>query len=69
MTLAFKVRAMTTKPPPIPPSNRSPKEHGQARPRPTETGRRKGGAPNLKEQGRQGNVAQNTTNQGYQQDR
>ena len=62
---------MTAKPPPIPPENRSPKGpqggpdisddtpgHGNMN-RPS----------NLAEQDRQGNIKQNTTNQGYQQDR
>jgi hypothetical protein len=61
---------MTGKSRPIPPENRSDKgpggaasagldqdQHGQERTR------------NLAEQGRQGNIKQNTTNQGYQQDR
>jgi hypothetical protein len=54
--------------PPIPPGNRSPKGPGaqadvssrDAKPGPPE---------NLAEQGQQGNIKQNTTNQGYQQDR
>ncbi len=53
--------------PPVPPENRSPKGPGadpnapadeQAPPR-----------ENLGQQGRQGNIRQNTHNQGYQQDR
>jgi hypothetical protein len=55
--------------PPVPPANRSPKGPGldpavrAVDPQPDERQR------NLAEQGRQGNVKQNTTNQGYQQDR
>ena len=58
-----------TKTPPIPPQNRSTKGVGSdeanvgakdAKPAPRE---------NLAEQGRQGNIRQNTTNQGRQQDR
>jgi hypothetical protein len=60
-----------TKMPPIPPDNRSPKgpgsepvaDSGKSVPD-TEARKR-----NLAEQGRQGNIKQNTTNQGYQQDR
>lgn len=57
--------------PPIPPANRSPKgTGGGAKLAPQGGG---GGAPaderNLAEQDRQGNIRQNTTNQGYQQDR
>jgi hypothetical protein len=62
---------MTSRPPPVPPASRSPKGPGdQALPATAED--RKGAEPvpeNLKEQDRQGNVRQNTTNQGYQQDR
>lgn len=57
--------------PPVPPANRSPKGPG---------GPAKGAVQtdadipdprqrNLAEQGRQGNIKQNTTNQGHQQDR
>jgi hypothetical protein len=58
-----------TKPPPTPPDNRSPKGTGDDKP--AETGTHKAGPtnPNTREQGRQGNIKQNTTNQGYQQDR
>ena len=60
--------------PPVPPENRSPKDIGSN----TNSGAKhkkpardpKSGRPeNLAEQGRQGNIKQNTTNQGYQQDR
>jgi hypothetical protein len=57
-----------SKMPPIPADNSSPKGPGidetapcqDPKPAPRE---------NLAEQGRQGNIKQNTTNQGYQQDR
>jgi len=59
-----------TKTPPVPPENRSPKEPPDAH---------KHAAPDSKapkerdidpeKQGQQGNTQQNTTNQGYQQDR
>jgi len=57
-----------TKPPPVPPQNRSPKGVGSKNKIPTEDPKpdRK---ENLAEQGHQGNIKQNTTNQGYQQDR
>ncbi len=60
---------MTAKPPPVPPEQRSPKGPGGAEPR--KSGEASGAEkePNLAEQGRQGNLKQNTTNQGYQQDR
>lgn len=61
---------MTSKKPPVPPQNQSPKgtgddkqmsadqaSHGQQR------------VQNPDQQGQQGNIKQNTTNQGYQQDR
>jgi hypothetical protein len=64
---------MTKKTPPIPPAGRSPKgpttrpdadngENAQV----TETDKR---MRNLEQQGHQANIAQNTRNQGYQQDR
>jgi hypothetical protein len=61
-----------SKVPPVPPANRSPKGPG-ADPnvkledqKPADTG---SASKNLAEQDRQGNIKQNTTNQGYQQDR
>jgi hypothetical protein len=54
--------------PPVPPEQRSPKGPGSnpnvikdEQPSPSDR--------NLREQGRQGNIYQNTHNQGYQQDR
>lgn len=55
--------------PPVPPANRSPKGPGDAPQVKTDTSRHKGPPENLSEQGRQGNIKQNTSNQGYQQDR
>ena len=58
---------MVTRHPPVPPENRSPKKKGgdnRAENKETQPERE-----NLKEQGRQGNIYQNTRNQGYQQDR
>ena len=57
-----------SKMPPVPPANRSPKGPGGAARPDTDTSKEQ--APeNLDEQGRHGNIKQNTTNQGYQQDR
>jgi hypothetical protein len=59
---------MTQRPPPVPPGNRSPKGPGNAVEPDTDS--TKGRRPaNLKEQDQQGNTAQNTHHQGYQQDR
>jgi len=60
---------MTAKPPPVPPENQSDKGPGGSPRAPTDTSRHKPTVENLRQQGRQGNIAQNTTNQGYQQDR
>jgi hypothetical protein len=62
---------MTRRLPPVPPASRSPKGPGDQAEPPTATdGKRGDQAPeNLKEQDRQDNIKQNTTNQGYQQDR
>jgi hypothetical protein len=60
---------MTNRAPPVPPANRSSKGPGDAPEVPTDTSKRKQAPENLGEQGRQGNISQNTTNQGYQQDR
>jgi hypothetical protein len=63
------MESQMSKLPPVPPANRSPKGPGIdpnveiADTNPDERVR------NLAEQGRQGNIKQNTTNQGYQQDR
>ena len=63
--------------PPVPPANRSPKGPGP-QDQPGGSGdlgaevaeaNKAGRDRNLGEQGRQGNIAQNTRNQGYQQDR
>lgn len=56
--------------PPVPPENQSHKGSGEHRK--SDTGAAKGDHSrerNLAEQGRQGNIRQNTTHQGYQQDR
>lgn len=59
---------MSSRPPPVPPANRSDKGPRSDPPRKGEAPGR--GVPgNLAEQDRQGNIKQNTTNQGHQQDR
>jgi hypothetical protein len=62
---------MTSRPPPVPPASRRPKGPGNQAEPPTSTNEERGDqAPaNLKEQHRQGNIKQHTTNQGYQQAR
>jgi hypothetical protein len=54
--------------PPVPPANRSNKGTGSA-PEPRKDAIKEKPPKNLREQGEQGNIKQNTTNQGYQQDR
>jgi hypothetical protein len=60
---------MTTRPPPIPPQNRSDKGVNVESPPDTKPDKDNEAARNLHQQGRHGNVKQNTTHQGYQQDR
>jgi hypothetical protein len=61
---------MTTKPPPVPPQNRSRKGTGDRKtPRADETQHGRHPAPDPAKQGQQGNTRVNTTHQGYQQDR
>ncbi len=62
-------------PPPVPPANRSP-VGGSASPKPGNNmseqvaeANKESTARHLGEQGRQGNIKQNTTHQGFQQDR
>lgn len=61
---------MSNRPPPVPPAGRSKKDPAPDQRAPRDDTRH-GHAPveNTKEQAQQGNVHQNTTNQGYQQDR
>jgi hypothetical protein len=68
---ALEQSIMTSRPPPVPPASRSPKGTGnQVEPPTSADEERADQAPeNLKEQDRQGNIKQNTTNQGYQQAR
>ena len=58
---------MTAHPPPVPPEQRSP--YAGATPADQDKAGDTKGDPNLAEQGRQGNIAQNTTHKGFQQDR
>ena len=58
-----------SKPPPTPPENRSPKGTGDEKPVDKDAHRTRSADRNTAQQGRQGNIKQNTTNQGYQQDR
>jgi hypothetical protein len=60
---------MASRPPPVPPANRSSKGPGGTPEVPKDTSKRKPVPENIEEQGRQANITQNTTNQGYQQDR
>ena len=63
---------MTQKMPPVPAANRSPKGPGSDPATSADADINKRDADrkrHLGEQGRQGNIKQNTTNQGYQQDR
>ena len=64
-----------TRPPPVPQENRSPKGVGDKSPssrdseHPKERASKPDRASHPEQQGEQGNIKQNTTNQGYQQDR
>ncbi len=56
-----------SKMPPVPPENRSPRGPGADPNIPTDE--KAPARENSQQQGRQGNIYQNTHNQGYQQDR
>ncbi|HVX75078.1 MAG TPA: hypothetical protein VHB49_03055 [Bradyrhizobium sp.] len=59
-----------TKLPPVPPDNQSHKGTGDAKSESLQqTAKARGRIDNTREQGQQGNIAQNTTHQGRQQDR
>lgn len=62
---------MTKPMPPVPPAGRSDKGPGSASPQTStdDTPQGRGAPQNLGQQDRQGNVKQNTTHQGHQQDR
>jgi hypothetical protein len=55
--------------PPVPKDNRSPKGPGDRPELEHDSSDHKPPHENLREQGQQGSISQNTTNQGYQQDR
>ena len=59
---------MSAHPPPVPPEQQSPHE-GQMPVEQSSGAERERANRNLGEQGHQGNIKQNTTNKGYQQDR
>ncbi|MEH2589463.1 hypothetical protein [Bradyrhizobium sp. AZCC 1721] len=58
-----------TRPPPVPQDNQSHKGTGDPKSGNAHEVRKGGRVENTREQGQQGNTAQNTTHQGYQQDR
>jgi hypothetical protein len=58
-----------SKMPPVPQDNRSPKGPGADPAQQPQDQKPDDRQRNLAQQGRQGNIKQNTTNQGYQQDR
>ncbi|SFO34378.1 hypothetical protein SAMN05216330_102777 [Bradyrhizobium sp. Ghvi] len=62
---------MTSKMPPVPPDNQSRKGTGDDKKKMSanQASRGRQRVENPNEQGQQGNIKQNTTNQGYQQDR
>lgn len=61
---------MTSKMPKVPPDNQSRKGTGDGKQMsPDQAPRGQQRAENPDQQGQQGNIKQNTTNQGYQQDR
>ena len=60
---------MANQPQPVPPAGRSPKGPGDNPEVAKDTGGKPGAPDNPAQQGQQGNTKQNTTHQGYQQDR
>lgn len=60
---------MNAKTPPVPPENRSPKGPGDPSRPDTDTRRDEFADEAEQKRGRSENIAQNTNNQGYQQDR
>lgn len=58
-----------SKQPPVPPSSRSPKDQGGKTLQNFKGVKPKENSENLREQGDAGNIRQNTTHKGYQQDR
>jgi hypothetical protein len=64
-----KEKDMTAKAPPVPRANQSPKGTGDAKAPALDTAGHQGANTNPDQKGQQGNSKQNTTHQGYQQDR
>lgn len=60
---------MSSRPPPIPPENRSGKGRGEPETMTPAESKKPDAAANPEKQGQQGNTKVNTTHQGYQQDR
>jgi len=60
---------MAHRQPPVPPDQKSPKRGSDRSPETGQSAKPHSTPENLREQGRQGNIHQNTRNQGYQQDR
>ena len=60
---------MSSKMPPVPPDNRSPKGSGDASAPPADTAPNKGRPDNIEQQGDRANITQNTTNQDRKQQR
>jgi hypothetical protein len=60
---------MTSKPPPVPPQNRSPKGGGDHKTAEMHQARRRSKPAPSEDQGQSGNTKQNTKHHGYQQDR
>ena len=62
---------MSAHPPPVPPEQQSPHQGNRPVEQSSDTQRERDNRVNrnLGEQGRQANIKQNTTNEGYQQDR
>jgi hypothetical protein len=60
---------MAHKQPPVPPDQKSPKPGNDKSTQADQSAKSDSIPENLREQGRQGNIHQNTHNQGYQQDR
>lgn len=59
---------MSSRPPPVPPENRSGKGTGETATAPVES-KKPETRPDPEKKGQQGNTKVNTTHQGYQQDR
>lgn len=66
----FEVTQMTKSMPPVPPDNQNPNDlHGKPPADSAPDLKKADRERNLEQQGRHGNIKQNTTNQGHKQDR